>query len=68
MVTSLGGGFSGICIAGTMVTLSGSAVGVRFGTLGEGVGQSGWHTTAGVGHGALRTGAVGGLEVTLEKM
>ena len=51
-----------------MVTLGGSAVGVSFGTLGEGAGQSGWYTTAGVGLGALRAGTVGGLAVMLEKM
>ena len=33
MVTGLVGGFLGICVAGTMVTLIGSAVGVSFGTL-----------------------------------
>ena len=68
MDTGLGGGLSGICSEGTMVTLGGNAIGVRFGTLGEGVGQSGWNTTAGEGRGALRAGAVGGLAVTLEKM
>ena len=51
-----------------MVTLGGNAVGVSFGTLGEGAGQSGWNTTAGEGCGALRTGAIGGIAVTLEKM
>ena len=68
MVTGLGGVLSGICVAGTMVTLGGIAVGVSFGTLGEGAGQSGWHTTAGVGRGALRAGVVGGLAVTFKKM
>ena len=68
MVTGLGGGFSGICVAGTMVPLGGSVVGVSVGTLGEGVGQSVWHKTAGVGCGALGAGALGGLAVTLEKM
>ena len=33
MAAGLGGGLLGICVAGTMVTLSGSAVGVSFGTL-----------------------------------
>ena len=44
--TGLGGGLSGICAKGTMVTLGGNAVGVSLGTLGEGAGQSGWKTTA----------------------
>ena len=57
-----------MCAAGIMVTLGGNAVGVSLGTLGEGVGQSGWNTTVGEGRGALRAGAVGGLAVTLEKM
>ena len=68
MDTSLGGGLLGICAEGTMVTLGGTTVGVRFGTLGEGTGQSIWNTTAGVGCCALRAGAVGGLAVTLEKI
>ena len=34
--TGLGGGFSGICAEGTMVTLGGNAVGVSLGTLREG--------------------------------
>ena len=68
MDTCLGGGFLGICAEGIMVTLGGNAVGVRFGTLREGAGQSGWNTTAGEGRCALRAGAVGGLAVTLEKI
>ena len=68
MVIGLGGGLLVICVVGTMVTLGGSAVGVSFGTLGEGAGQSGWHTTAGVGCDAVGAGAIGGLAVTLEKM
>ena len=68
METGLGGGFSGICAEGTKVTLGVNIVGVSFGTLGEGAGQSGWNTAAGEGRGALRAGAVGGLAVTLEKM
>ena len=68
MSTRLGGGFSGICVAGKMVTLSGNVVGVSFGTLGEDAGQSVWNTTAGEGCGAFRAGAVGGFTVTLEKM
>ena len=51
-----------------MLTLGGSVVRVSFGTIGEGVGQSGWNTTAGAGRGALRAGAVGGLAMMLEKM
>ena len=66
--TGLGGGLLGICAEGTMVTLSGNAVGVSFSTLGEGAGKSGWNTTSGEGRGALRAGTVGGLAVTLEKM
>ena len=68
MDTGLGGGLSSICAEGTMVTLGGNGVGVSFGTLGYGAGQSGWNTTAGEGRGALRSGDVGGLAVTLEKM
>ena len=68
MDTGLGEELSGICSEGTMVTFGGNAVGVSFGTLGEGAGQSGWHTTAGMGCGALGAGAVGGLEVTPKKM
>ena len=37
--TGLGGGLLGICAEGTMVTLSGNAVGVSFSTLGEGAGN-----------------------------
>ena len=66
--TGLGGGLAGIYAYGTMVTLGGNAVGVILGTLVEGAGQYGWKTTAGEGRGALRTGAVGGLVVTLEKI
>ena len=67
MVTGLGGGLSSICVAGKMVNLGGNAVGVIFGTLGEGVGYSDWITIAGVGRGVFRSGAVGGIAVTLEK-
>ena len=66
MDTGLSGGGSGIFSEGTMVTLGGNAVGVSFGTLGEGTRQSGLNTTAGEGRGTLRTGAVGGLAVTLD--
>ena len=68
MDKGLGGGLTGICDEGTMVTLGGNAVWVSFGTLGEGAGQSDWNTTTGEGRGALRAGAVGGLAVSLEKM
>ena len=66
--TGLGGGLLGICAEGTMVTLGGNAVGVRFGTLEEGAGQSIWIMTAGEGRDAFRSGSVGGLAVILEKM
>ena len=67
MATGLGGGFSGICVVGTMVTLGGIEDGVSFGTLREGVGQYILSTIAGEGCSAFRAGAVGGLTVTLEK-
>ena len=38
MAIGLGGGLSGVWVAGTMVTLSGTVGGVSFGTLGEGTG------------------------------
>ena len=56
-----------ICVAGTIATLGGNAVGVSFGTLREGAGQSLWSTTTGEGCGAFRAGYIGGLAVTLEK-
>ena len=68
MLFCLGGGLSGIFDVGTLVTLGGNAVGVSLGTLREGAGQSGWKTIAGEGRGALGSGAVGGLAVTLEKI
>ena len=68
MAKGLGGGLSGIWVAGTMVTLGGDAGGVSFGTLVEGAGQSVWSAPAGEGRGAFGVGAVGGLAVTLEKM
>ena len=58
MAVGLGRGLLGIGVEGKMVTLSGIAVGVIFGTLGEGAGQSVWNTTAGEGRSALRAGAV----------
>ena len=68
MGTGLGGGFSDIRVAGTMVTLSGNSGGVSIGTLGDGAGQSVWSNPAGAGRGAFGSGAVGGFSVTLEKM
>ena len=57
--TGWGGGLSGMCAVGTLVTLSGNEVGVSSGTLGEGAGQSGWRKTAGEGRSALVARAVG---------
>ena len=54
--------------ASSMITLGGNIVGVSFGTLGEGVGQSVWSTPVGEGRSDFRVGAVGGLTVTLKKM
>ena len=68
MATSLSGGFSGIWVAGTMVSLGGNVGGVSFVTLGEGAGQSVSITPAGEGRGAFRVGDVGGLSVTFEKI
>ena len=68
MDTGLGGELLFMCAAGVLGTLGGNAVGVSLGTLGEGVGQSGWNTTAGEVCDALRAGAVGVLAVTLEKI
>ena len=68
MGTGLGGRFSGVRFAGTMVTLGGNAGGVSVGTLGDVAGQSVWSTPAGAGCIAFGLGAVGGLSVTLEKM
>ena len=59
MATGLGGGLSGIWGAGIMITLGGNVGGVRFGTLGEGAGQSVWSTPEGEGCGAFRVGYVG---------
>ena len=68
MDTGFGGGLSGRCVVGKMVTICVNVVGVSFGTLGEGVGQYDWNTTAGGGCGAFRVGAVGGLAVALENI
>ena len=46
MVTGLGGGLSGICVSGIMVTLGSNEVGLSFVTLGEGAGKSVWITTS----------------------
>ena len=64
--TGLGGGLSGICAVGTMVTLGGNAVGVSSGTLREGAGQSGWKTTPCTGRSVMGAGSIGGLAVMLE--
>ena len=68
MATGLGGGLSGIWVAGIIVTLGVNVGGVIFGILGECAGQSVWSMPAGEGRGAFRVGDVGGLAVTLEKM
>ena len=68
MATGLGGGFSGIWVVGTMVTLGGNAGGASFGTLGEGTGKFIWSVPAGEGCGTFGVGAFGRLTVTLEKM
>ena len=68
MTTGLGGGLSGIWVAGTMVTIGGNVDGAIFGILREGVGQSVWSTPTGEGRGAFRVGAFGGITVTLNKM
>ena len=41
MDTCLGGGLSGICAEGTIVTLGGNTVGLSSGTLGDGAGNLG---------------------------
>ena len=51
--TVCGGGFSGMVAVGTMVPLSGNAVGVISGTLRDGAGQSCCKTTSGAGRGSL---------------
>ena len=64
----LGGGLSGIRVAGTMVTLGGDAGGVSVGTLGDGAGQSIWSAPVGAGRGIFEAGTVWGFSVMLEKM
>ena len=68
MSKGLDEGLLGLCVAGTMLNLGGNTVGVSFGILGKGAGQYIWITTVGEGCGAFRSGAVGGLTVTLEKI
>ena len=68
MATGLGGGLLGIWDAGTMVTLSGDAGWVSFGTLVEGAGQSVWSAPTCEVCGAFGVGSIGRLAVTLEKM
>ena len=61
MGTGLGGGLSGVRVAGTMVTLGVNAGGVSVGTLGDGAGQSVWSVPAGAGRGVFGVTAVGGF-------
>ena len=68
MGTCLGGGLSGVRVAGTMVALGVNAGGVSVGTLGDGVGQSVWSAPAGAGRVFWGVTSVGGFSVTLEKM
>ena len=58
----------GVNTGGRIVTLGESAVGGRLGTFGDGPVKLGWTETGGAGHGAMVAEAVGGMEVTLEKM
>ena len=59
MGTGLGGVFSGVRVAGTMVTLGVNAGGVSVGTLGYGAGQSIWSTPAGAGRGVFGVTYIG---------
>ena len=68
MGTGLGGRFSGVRVAGTMVTPRNNAGGVSVGTLRDGVGQSVWRAPAGSGRGVFGACAVRRFSVTLEKM
>ena len=68
MSTGLGGGLSGVRVAGTMVTLGVNVGGVSIGTFGDGAGQSVWRAPAGAGRGVFGVFTVGGFSVTLEKM
>ena len=64
----LGGEFSGVRVAGTMVLLGANAGEVSVGTLRDGAGQSVWSAPAGAGRGVFGVTAVGEFSVTLEKM
>ena len=64
----VGGGLFGVDTGGTIFTLGESAVGGRLGTLGDSAGKLGWTAIVGAGRGAIGSGAVGGVAVTLEKM
>ena len=66
--TGLGGRFSGVRVAGTMVTLGDNAGWVSVGTLGYGAGKSIWSAPVGAGCGVFGVTAVGVLLVTSEKM
>ena len=68
MGTGLGGGLSGVRVAGTMVTLGVNAGGVSVGTRGDGAGKSVWSAPAGAGRGVFGVKSVGGFSVTLENM
>ena len=68
MGKGLGGGFSCVRFAGTMVTLGVNAGGVSVGTLGDGTGQSVWSAPAGASSGVFEETDVGGFSVTFEKM
>ena len=63
-----GGVLSGVNTRVKIVTLGEISVGERLSTLGEGAGKLGWTETGGAGRGAMGSGAVGGMSVTLEKM
>ena len=68
MGKGLGGGLSGVRVAGTIFTLGVNAGGVSVGTSGDGAGKSVWSAPAGAGRGVFGVTAVGGFSVTLEKM
>ena len=68
IATGLGGGLSGIWVAGTMVTLGDNTGGVSVGILRDGAGQYVWSAPAVAGCGVFGACAVGGFSVTLEKM
>ena len=68
MGTGLGGGLSGVRVAGTMVNRGDNAGRVSVGTLGDGAGQYVWSTPTGAGRSVFGVTAVEGFSVTLEKM